>query len=91
MRDSRVLLSLAAISLSPALAACASDDGGGAAADAAAADARANPDARAGCEPTAALPYEWRPIDTVSGGAIGAPSAGTLSVDATAGGLTDAA
>jgi hypothetical protein len=52
------------------------------------------PDANPGCpDPTAALPYEWRPIDQVTTGAVVVtPGAITeAAIDATAGGVTAAA
>src|SRR5262245_32374398 len=58
-------------------------------------DAMPAPDSDPGCEPTAALPFEWRPIDEVSTGQINlvTNATGTTSgtIDATAGGTAAAA
>jgi hypothetical protein len=70
------------------LAAC----GGGSetGADAGTPDAEAAPDA--GCEPTAALPFAWRPIESVSTGTVSTTPVGgytEATIDATAGGSMD--
>lgn len=52
------------------------------------------PDAPDGCDPTAALPTQWRPIASVSTGAVTTSAAGgttTALIDATAGGTGGAA
>jgi heme-binding HmuY-like protein len=65
------------------LAAACGDDGASESPDAA-------PAADAPCEPSSALPLQWRPIDIVSTGTV-TGSAAAAVVDATAGGLDGAA
>jgi hypothetical protein len=68
---------------------CGGDDDG-AVADA----APSAPDGSEGCDPTAALPLQWRPIAMVSTGQVVTSSADgvtSASIDATAGGLAGAA
>ncbi len=77
----------AALALSLLLAACGGDDG------AAPVDAATSVDA-AGCDPSTALPTQWRPIAMVSTGALNVTTTGGVTsgtIDATAGGTAAAA
>lgn len=79
--------SLALLSLLLPLAACGGDDIAVVSPDAAPIDA-------AGCDPTTALPTQWRPIAMVSTGAVNVTTTGGVTsgtIDATAGGTAAAA
>ena len=88
-RVARRLAGLAFLSLAALLGpgACGGDDG------AAPVDAAADIDAP-GCDPTVALPTQWRPIAMVSTGAVNVTTTGGVTsgtIDATAGGTGAAA
>jgi hypothetical protein len=82
----RMRLLLCAL-LAFAVTGCGTGDTGGGGPDAAA----GAPDAAPGCpDPTSALPQDWRPIASVSGGAVESAAASgvtTTTVDASAGGF----
>lgn len=84
MSSTRLVALVVAAALAPA---CGGDDG------AAPVDAAVDVDA-AGCDPTTALPTQWRPIAMVSTGALNVTTTGGVTsgtVDATAGGTAAAA